>query len=244
MNYPIVFWDSGGTIFLSGNRPPNFKGSPTPPEVSEKRTFRAECALQMFGYDVPEDFGEVIDRLEQVLRLDDELSYSVEVLANGIFAHLGIEGRSEEALFLADALNGPRYRAWLWDGVADTLETLHKAGVQMGVIADTHLTGRMMRRVLTGVGLAKYFGPIVCSCDLGIRKPDGRVFETALRALPGHHSSATPVLYVGDNLVKDIGGATVFGWDAALHLTGSTKASDQAVLSFEDYTDLTQLVLG
>jgi len=243
MKYPIVFWDSGGTIFLSGNRPPHFGGCPTPAEVADKRTFRAECALQMFGYEVPKGLDEVIDELEQALRLADELGYSVEVLAHGVFAHLGIEGRQEEALFLADALNGPRYRAWLWDGVADALETLHQGGVQMGVIADTHLTGRMMRRVLTGVGLAGFFDPVICSCDLGVRKPDGRVFETALNALPGNLSTDTPVLYVGDNLVKDIGGATTFGWDAALHLTGNTEASDKAVLTFEDYNDLVKLVL-
>ncbi|MBT4137096.1 MAG: HAD family hydrolase [Candidatus Latescibacteria bacterium] len=243
MRYPIVFWDSGGTIFLSGNRPPNFGGCPTPAEVAETRTFRAECALQMFGYEVPGDLGEVIEHLDQELRLANDLSYSVEVLANGVFAHLGIEGRKEEALFLADALNGPRYRAWLWEGVVGALESLHEAGVLMGVIADTHLTGRMMRRVLTGVGLAGFFGPIICSCDLGVQKPNGRVFETALNALPGNHSTDTPVLYVGDNVVKDIGGATAFGWDAALHLTGNTQASDKAVLTFEDYNDLVKLVL-
>ena len=97
MKYPIVFWDSGGTIFLSGNRPPHFGGCPTPTEVADKRTFRAECALQMFGYEVPEGLGEVIDELEQALRLADELGYSVEVLANGVFAHLGIEGRQGPA---------------------------------------------------------------------------------------------------------------------------------------------------
>ncbi|MFT5369937.1 MAG: HAD superfamily hydrolase (TIGR01549 family) [Candidatus Latescibacterota bacterium] len=241
MKYPIVFWDSGGTIFLSGKRPVG--DSPSPKEVREKRTFRAGHALQMFGYEVPKDLGEVIDRLEQTLRLQHERRYSVEVLANGVFAYLGIDQRKEEALFLADALNGPRYRAWLWDGVADALATLHKAGVQMGVIADTDLTGRLMRRVLAGVGLADFFGPIICSCDLGVQKPDGRVFETALNTLGLDRSTDTPVLYVGDHVVKDIGGATAFGWDAALHLTGNTKASDQAVLTFEDYNDLVQLVL-
>jgi len=243
MKYPIVFWDSGGTIFHSGKRPEGFGSSPSPAVVRINRTFRTGLALQMFGYAVPADLEAVIDRLEQELRLRHKLHFSIEVLAESVFAHLGIDHRKEEALFLADALCGPRYRAWVWEGVAEALETLHRAGVQMGVIADTHLTGRLMRRVLAGVGLADFFGPINCSCDLGVQKPDGRVFETALNTLGLDRSTDTPVLYVGDHVVKDIGGATAFGWDAALHLTGNTKASDQAVLTFEDYNDLVQLVL-
>jgi len=244
MKYPIVFWDSGGTIFHSGKRPEGFGSSPSPAVVRINRTFRTGLALQMFGYAVPADLEAVIDRLEQELRLRHKLHFSIEVLAESVFAHLGIDHRKEEALFLADALCGPRYRAWVWEGVAEALETLHRAGVQMGVIADTHLTGRLMRRVLAGVGLAGFFGPIICSCDLGIQKPDGRVFERALRALGMDHSEHPAILYVGDNVGKDILGATAFGWDAALHITSGGRRSDMAALSFEDYGSLVSFILG
>ena len=30
MKYPIVFWDSGGTIFHPRDRPEGFAGSPSP----------------------------------------------------------------------------------------------------------------------------------------------------------------------------------------------------------------------
>ena len=244
MRYPIVFWDSGGTIFHSADRPEAFAGGPSPSDVREKRAFRAERALQMFGHTAPTDLARVIDELEADLRSRHEARYSVEILAEKLYDRLGIAERREETLLLADAIAGPRYRAWLWDGVADALAALHAAGVRMGVIADTALTGRMMRGALTGVGLAGFFGPVVCSCDLGVKKPDPRIFAAALAALSPSQPSDEPVLYVGDSLTKDIDGATAFGWDAALHLTMPTDPQSKAVLTFADYRDLVRLVLG
>ena len=242
MRYPTVFWDSGGTIFHSSNRPEGFTGDPSPGDIRENRAFRTAHALEMFGHTPPPDLPRVIDQLEADLRTRHGARYSLEILAEGLHDQLGITRRREESLLLADALGGPRYRAWLWDGVADALAELHRAGVRMGVIADTHLTGRMMRNAMTGVGLADFFGPIICSCDLGVQKPDPRIFAAALAALAPPASE--PVLYVGDNPVKDIGGATSFGWDAALHPTTPTDSRGKAVLSFSDYADLVRLILA
>ncbi len=234
MRYPIVFWDSGGTIFCSTDRPG---------DVRKKRAFRAARALEMFGQTPPADLPRVIDALEADLRSRHGASYSVELLAEKLHDQLGIAERKEEALLLADAIAGPRYRAWLCDGVAEALVVLHGAGVRMGVIANAELTGRMMRGALAGVGLADLFGPVVCSCDLGVQKPDRRIFAAALAALAPAVPSAGPVLYVGDNLTNDIDGAAACGWDAALHLTMPTNSRSKAVLTFSDYRDLVRLVL-
>jgi len=241
MRYPIVFWDSGGTIFHSADRPEGFAGSPSPGDVRKNRAFRAARALEMFGHTPLPDLPRVIDEQEADLRSRHGPRYSLEVLAERLYDQLGIVQRREETLLLADALGGPRYRTWLWDGVSGALSALHRAGVRMGVIADTHLTGRMMRGALTGVGLADLFGAIVCSCDLGVQKPDRRIFEAARASLS--EPSMGPVLYVGDNLVKDIDGATAYGWEAALHLTTSTNPQSKAVLAFSEYRDLVRLVL-
>jgi HAD superfamily hydrolase (TIGR01549 family) len=243
MRYPIVFWDSGGTIFHSHDRPEGFADGPPPSEIHKNRSFRAERALEMFGHEPPANLPQLIDGLEIDLRARHGARYSLEVLAGGLYNHLGMARRREETLLLADAIGGPRYRAWLWDGVADALEALHRSGVRMGVIADTDLTGRMMRGALAGVGLVDFFGPIICSCDFGVQKPDGRIFATALAALAPSEPAPGPVLYVGDNPAKDVEGATAYGWDAALHPTKPTVSHDKAVVEFSDYQDLVRLVL-
>ena len=244
MRYPIVFWDSGGTIFHSHDRPEGFPGCPTPGEVAAKRVFRAARALEMFDHTPPLDLPTILEQQQAELRQRHGALFSLETLAAGVYGHLGLQHAGEEALFLADALGGPRYRGWLWDGVADALTKLSEAGVRMGVIADTELTGRMMRGALQGVGLVDFFEPICCSCDHGVLKPDARTFAFALSHLVPEPSGDEPVLYVGDNVAKDIEGATAFGWDAAHHLTSSEEKESEAVLSFRDYADLVRLILG
>ena len=243
MRYSVVFWDSGGTIFHSHDRPEGFAGCPTPGQVRDQRAFRAARALEMFGHSPPPELPAILKRQEAESRERHGALFSLETFATAVYDRLGVHHRDEETLMLADALGGPRYRGWLWDGVAEALTTLDKAKVRMGVIADTDLTGRMMRGVLTGVGLVDVFGPIVCSCDHGVLKPDARTFALALSRLVPAPSGDERVLYVGDNLIKDIEGAAAFGWDAAHHLTTSGEKKSKAVLSFRDYADLVRLVL-
>jgi HAD superfamily hydrolase (TIGR01549 family) len=243
MKYPIIFWDSGNTIFHSGNRPEGFGGYPSPAEVKKARGFRAKHSLEMFGHGAPTDLSQIMDELEGTLLSQHGEGYSLEMLARELYSHLGIVKREAELPLLADAIGGPRYRTWLWDGVADALATLHEAGVYMGIIADTVLTGRMMRGVMTAVGLGDYFGPVICSCDIGVAKPDSRIYEAALGAVPEAIRSSGAVLYVGDHIAKDIDGAKACGWDGALHLTTQQDTQSEAVLTFRDYGDLVRLVL-
>lgn len=159
MRYPVVFWDSGGTIFRGDL--PDAPDTPSPSQVRAARAFRALRVLEMFGCASPADLDQRIDELEAGLQTRLGPWYSLEALAAGIHRALELGERPEEALFLADALSGPRYRAWLWDGVAEALGALHGAGVRMGLIANTDWTGRMMRRALAGVRLENLFGPVI-----------------------------------------------------------------------------------
>ncbi|HOF60201.1 MAG TPA: HAD family hydrolase [Candidatus Latescibacteria bacterium] len=242
MRYPIVFWDSGGTIFgsASGERPPEV---PTSKQVRESRVQRVSLALEMFGHRAPSDLGRVLQDASSELQEKLGARYSLERLASGVYERLGLPVRPEETILVADAIGGPRYRTWLWDGVADALKALAEAGVRMGVIADTDWTGRMMSRALAGVGLREYFGPVICSCDVGVCKPAPEIYAAA-RALIPDVPSGSPVLYVGDNLEKDVGGAIAFGWDAAYHVTTKGGSSGRAVLDFVQYQDLVTLVAG
>ena len=241
MRYPIVFWDSGGTIFR-GEAPEGPAVDPSPRQVRETRSFRAAHVLEMFGHEPPGDLAGVIEQVEADLRGRFGPRYSLEVLAAGLYAALGLGEHPEETVLLSDALGGPRYRTWLWEGVAEALAALHRAGAQMGLIANTEWTGRMMRRALAGVGLDGLFEPVVCSCDVGAAKPDPRIFAAALAGLTPPASPGASVLHVGDSVAADVAGAVKFGWDAAFHQTDPGVSSGRAVLVFTDYGDLIRLV--
>jgi putative hydrolase of the HAD superfamily len=52
--------------------------------------------------------------------------------------------------------------------------------------------------------IGEFFDVILLSSDLGIKKPDKRVFDSALRSL---NASKQNTVFIGDNLTDDIEGA-------------------------------------
>ena len=68
------------------------------------------------------------------------------------------------------------------------------------------------RSVLEQNGLTPYLDPILVSSEVGVEKPDRRIFEKALE-LSGE--DPRECLYVGDNYYDDGVGALKWGWRSA-----------------------------
>jgi putative hydrolase of the HAD superfamily len=66
----------------------------------------------------------------------------------------------------------------------------------------------VQREKLAGTTLARRFGAIVISAELGIAKPDPRIFEHALRAVGAERAGS---VMVGDSLSRDVAGARAAG---------------------------------
>lgn len=67
------------------------------------------------------------------------------------------------------------------------------------------------------VGIADLFFPIVVSGDLGYRKPDPRIFALTLRRM---HLSPQEVVFVGNDMYRDIYGARQAGMRTVFFATG------------------------
>lgn len=98
-----------------------------------------------------------------------------------------------------------RYRLQLYPGVEDTIKRLHPK-YQLAIVSDGQTTYAVPE--LNAVGLFGYFDPIIVSCDFGYRKPDRRLFESALTAM-----KLTPpeVVFVGNDMYNDVHGAQKLG---------------------------------
>jgi putative hydrolase of the HAD superfamily len=121
-------------------------------------------------------------------------------------------GKSEQLpLIMAEMQRGiSRRRLRLYPHVRRVLDTL--AGhFSLALITDAQST--YARAELRQVGLLDYFDPIIVSGEHGFRKPDRRMFTMALQRLgvdPEH------VLYVGNDMLRDVHGAGRVGMRTAL----------------------------
>jgi putative hydrolase of the HAD superfamily len=101
-----------------------------------------------------------------------------------------------------------RYRLELYPGVADTLRQL-RSKYRLAVVTDAQSPWAVPE--LNAVGLSGYFDPIIVSGDFGYRKPDRRLFKAALEAMG---MEAAEVLFVGNDMYRDVHGAQKVGLKA------------------------------
>lgn len=98
-----------------------------------------------------------------------------------------------------------RYRLQLYHGVEDTIKQLLPR-YHLAIISDGQTAYAVPE--LNAVGLFGYFDPVIVSGDFGYRKPDKRLFESALTAMKMEPSE---VVFVGNDMYNDVHGAQKLG---------------------------------
>jgi putative hydrolase of the HAD superfamily len=125
-----------------------------------------------------------------------------------VFRTLGQENQAcFEELFEIFA----RADAWqVFPDVEDTLREARSRGLRVGIISNWD---ERLRPLLDEIGLALYFDSMTISCEIGVEKPDPRIFQAAL------HAAGVPVkqaVHVGDSDTADVRGAEAVGMTAVL----------------------------
>jgi putative hydrolase of the HAD superfamily len=129
-----------------------------------------------------------------------------------LLAHLGVpeEGRQGAVRGIVDE----HLRANLWSRGADdapgTLAALRDRGYRLAVVSNAD--GRV-RALLEEAGLSAHFEFVVDSAEVGVEKPDPRIFHSATARLDLPASSCA---YVGDIYEIDVLGARGAGLEAIL----------------------------
>jgi len=109
-------------------------------------------------------------------------------------------------LLLAEAYRAAsRFQLQLYPGVEETVRQLHQK-YQLAIISDGQTAYAIPE--LNAVGLSGYFSPIIISGEFGYRKPDERLFSTALSDMKMKPSE---VLFVGNDMYRDVYGAQRLG---------------------------------
>lgn len=129
--------------------------------------------------------------------------------------HLGLEpdSRLSEAM-LAVIVDPPmEHRPPLNPGVLDALTSLKDAGVRIGIVCDVGLTpSPVLRSYLEIQGALGYFDHWSFSDEVGVYKPDAKIFRDALEGLGG--VAPARAAHIGDLRRTDIFGAQSMGMTA------------------------------
>jgi putative hydrolase of the HAD superfamily len=184
--------------------------------LARRNAVHAMCEA---GLDHPED--EVYSELLEVIR---EFSSNYDGHFDRLLIRLpqSATGGVNPALVVAAgvvAYHDTKFRGIdPFEDVVPLMEALHDAGIIIGVI--THgLTVKQAEKILR-LGLVRLIDPaaIFISDQVGISKPNPKLYATALKRMGLEPSEA---LYVGDNLEHDVAPAKSLG----MHTAWSTRAA-------------------
>lgn len=94
-----------------------------------------------------------------------------------------------------------RLRLQPYPAVTEIIRQLHQK-YHLAIVSDGQAAYAIPE--LNAVGLSDYFDPIIVSGDFGYRKPDERLYTTALASMK---MSPSEVIFVGNDMYRDIYGA-------------------------------------
>ena len=102
----------------------------------------------------------------------------------------------------------------LKDEVVETLQGMRERVAKIGLICNIgRSSGRVLRKLLQNLQVLDFFNATIFSDEVGIRKPDRRIFENAAESLGVEISS---IVHVGDHSEADVWGAKQAGMRALL----------------------------
>jgi putative hydrolase of the HAD superfamily len=153
---------------------------------------------------------------------------------------LSEEKLAQMPLFLAEVQRGiSRKRLVAYPQTHEILAHL-KSRYGLAVVSDAQSAYGLAE--LQAVGLAEYFSPIVISGDYGYRKPDARLFQTALTELQVRPEEA---IYIGNDRFRDVTGARRAGMRTILFCpngdAGGSPESEPDYLLYQ-YADLPRAI--
>lgn len=156
--------------------------------------------------------------------LDGEITLDEARLARMkfLFSSFGRELDDDTALAAA-SLYRRQHQAQraLLPGARELLEALHTES-RLGIITNNSTVEQHEK--LRALGIVQYFDTIIISEDVGVSKPDSRIFEIALERIG---AKAGEAVLIGDNWQNDIVGALRAGM-AAVWLNRKNENETQA----------------
>ncbi|CAH1155752.1 unnamed protein product [Phaedon cochleariae] len=98
-------------------------------------------------------------------------------------------------------------------GAIGLLSYIRSKGIRMGIVSNFD---PRLNITLENMKLRHYFQSVITSYEVGVEKPDPRIFEEAMYHSKIKNLKPDECLHVGDEIFFDYNGAKSSGWHAAL----------------------------
>lgn len=123
----------------------------------------------------------------------------------------------------------------------DTLTALTKLGLKLGIVSNTFVNACSLDKHLKQLGLLNFFPVRLYSYKFDFRKPDARIFRAAADKIGEMFEN---ILFVGDQIDKDIKAAMKIGMHAVLKAayTNTGKKIPNGVIKITQLAELPALI--
>jgi HAD superfamily hydrolase (TIGR01662 family) len=210
MAVSTVIFDLGGTLVRESSSKPEESRRFLLSRVVQPRGLREED-LQEFDEQV---FPDMLERRER-----SGLDFQLAQYLNLVQACLNIR--------LQGNLDEIGYECWirqhvpqLEEGAKECLAKLRRKGVKLGLLSNTILSSDSIKLALRTFGILEGLDTVVCSSEVGYRKPNRLIFQSAIRRL---ESEPEECVMVGDDLKADIAGAAACGMKTVWYNPGDSS---------------------
>ncbi len=165
----------------------------------------------------------------------EEVEYPA--LIHELLGEFGVEADEDGLARFLEA----EHAAWaparrMGDSTHALLDSLRARDLKLGLVSNAFDPPWLLHRDLEQMGLAERLDAVVFSSEVGRRKPDPLIFETALGRLG---VEAERALFVGDRRYEDVRGASELGMKTVLALWFRADEDDRGVEpDYEAFTPL------
>ena len=230
----VVFFDRGNTTNAS------LRG----PSSEEKDIQRADC-LRLF---IQKKYQKQLS-VDQILKTfvnpwkatfvdRDRRGYELKIdgYIKGLLDLYNIDSQADDISDMIFEYGRPHIK---WDtpnnGIADLFKYLTERHIRIGILSNSVMPGLIYKEIYKHYDLAKYIDEYVFSYDVGVRKPDIRIFEYACNKMAVEPKNC---LMIGDRIDKDVMGAKQIGmktiWYNSENLESDGCESDLEISDFGD----------
>ena len=145
------------------------------------------------------------------------------------FAHFGVEANDVAWTLETRYIDETPYQNHLIQGARQVLETLKQRGYTIHIITNGFHESQNIK--FSESGLKPLFDILLCSDQVGVNKPDAKIFRRALQLAGAERKES---LMIGDNLIADCVGASEQGIDQVFFNPKGVRHTEKVTYEIAD----------